>query len=438
MKPPALQVELFSTAELLRYPQNARTHSKAQVRQIANSMDEFGWTNPILLREDRKSIIAGHARLEAAALRKIRKVPCIVIAGLTDAQYRALIIADNQLAMNAGWDVDILASEIGRLKAEDYDLAVLGFDDRELERLALPVENAGLTNPDSLPEADDTEQITKPGDLWILGEHRVLCGDATSRAHVHRLLEGRKPNVMVTDPPYGVNYSPEWRERAGLNPRTRMAGKVSNDDRADWTPAWRLFPGNIAYVWHAGVYAVEVANSLAAAGFKMRAQIIWLKQHFAIGRGAYHWQHEPAWFAARPSEEEQPWHGDEHYSPDHEDAFYGVREGGTANWMADRKQSTVWMAKNLNPFGGSDEQITGHATQKPVDIMRRPILNHTSPGALVYDPFGGSGTTVIAAEMCGRQALLMELNPKYVDLTVRRWEAFTGRTAERESAAVHA
>lgn len=206
---------------------------------------------------------------------------------------------------------------------------------------------------------------------------------------------------MVTDPPYGVDYDPLWREEAGLGEQ-RQTGAVQNDDRADWTAAYQLFPGNVAYVWHAGVHAAEVAAGISAAGFTLRSQIIWAKQHFAMSRGHYHWQHEPCWYA--------------------------VREGRSAHWCGDRKQSTLWQLPNLNPFGGNGEEpVTGHGTQKPVELMRRPILNHTQLNDAVYDPFLGSGTTVVAAEITSRRCLGLEIDPAYVDVIILRWQALTGK-----------
>jgi DNA modification methylase len=211
---------------------------------------------------------------------------------------------------------------------------------------------------------------------------------------------------MVNDPPYGVDLEPEWREHAGLNQRTRQGCKVANDNRVDWSEAWALFPGDVAYVWHAGVHAAEVALGLQSCGFEIRSQIIWVKQHFAISRGAYHWRHEPCWYA--------------------------VRRGQTGHWLGDRKQTTVWEVANLNPFGGEkaeENEVTGHGTQKPVAIMRRPLLNHTRPGEACYDPFLGSGSTLIAAESVGRNCYGMEIDPRYVDVAVLRWQRFTGKPA---------
>ncbi len=231
--------------------------------------------------------------------------------------------------------------------------------------------------------------------LRLKSRHRIICGDSTDAETVAALLDGEAPNLMVTDPPYGVNYDPSWRARAGVNRNQNKLGKVENDDRADWREAWELFPGRIAYVWHGGLHAGTVFESLTATGFSVRSQIIWVKDRFALSRGDYHWQHEPCW--------------------------YGVR--GTGNWTGDRSQSTVWSIPAREDSG------FGHGTQKPVECMKRPIENNSEPGDAVYEPFSGSGTTIIAAEMTGRRCFAIELNPAYVDVAVRRWQAFTGQEA---------
>jgi DNA modification methylase len=237
------------------------------------------------------------------------------------------------------------------------------------------------------------------------GGHRLLCGDSTVATDVERVLGGVAAHLMVTDPPYGVNYDPRWRE-ASLDTwkKPRATGKVSNDDRADWSEAWALFPGHIAYVWHGGLHSCAVEISLVNAGFRMRAQIVWAKQHFVISRGDYHWQHEPCWYA--------------------------VRKGNAGQWAGDRTQSTLWQIKNASAMGGDTTQkATGHGTQKPVECMRRPIENNSSPGQAVYEPFCGSGTTIIAAAMTGRACIAIELAPAYVDVGVKRWQDFTGEAA---------
>ena len=408
---PEIQIELWLVDRLVPSDVNPRTHSREQVAQIAASIREFGFVSPILVGPD-GGIIAGEGRLRAARTQGMREVPVIVLDHLSDCQRRALAIADNQLALNAGWDEALLREQLAALKDEDFNLDLLGFDDQELARQLADQEAAGLTDEDEIPDVP-AAPVTRPGDLWLLGprkgrsQHRVLCGDATASGDATRLLGGQPlPLIMVTDPPYGVDLQPEWREEAGLNPRTRQGGKVANDDRIDWSEAWALFPGAVAYVWHAGIHAAEVALGLQSCGFQIRSQIVWVKQHFAISRGAYHWRHEPCWYA--------------------------VRRGQTGHWRGDRTQSTVWEVANLNPFGGegaAENEATGHGTQKPVEIMRRPILNHTRPGEACYDPFLGSGSTLIAAESTGRICYAMDIDAKYVDVAVLRWQQFSGQQA---------
>jgi ParB-like chromosome segregation protein Spo0J len=403
-----LQIEAWSMDRVTINDANPRTHSPEQVRQIAASIREFGFINPILIGTDGK-IIAGEGRFLAAQTLRLREVPVIVLNHLTDIQRRALAIADNQIALNSGWDEEKLRQQLAALNSEEFDITVLGFDDQDLALHLAQYESQGLTDEDDAPEVPALA-VTKPGDLWLLGSrnrHRILCGDATVDTDANRLLQGQPvPLIMVTDPPYGVNLDPDWREEAGLNLRTRQSGAFENDDRTDWSAAWALFPGDVAYVWHAGIHAAEVATGLQSNGFLIRSQLVWVKQHFAISRGAYHWKHEPCWYA--------------------------VRQDRTANWQGDRTQTTVWEVANLNPFGGEDaaeNEATGHSTQKPVEVMRRPILNHTRPGQSCYDPFLGSGSTLIAAESTGRICFAIEIDPRYVDLAVMRWQRFAGQKA---------
>jgi DNA modification methylase len=322
-------------------------------------------------------------------------------------------LLDNRVPLNAEWDPALLGAELFDLSQAGVDLADLGFGDAELEEF-LKIQEAcgagkeGLTDPDEVPDAPAVP-VSRRGDLWLLGNHRLICGDSTVPEDVGRVLGGVKPHLMVTDPPYGVEYDPAWRndaEQAGAakedwSKRGRAVGKVLNDDKADWREAWKLFPGEVAYVWHAGVMAAAVSDSLAAADFEIRSQLIWAKHHHAISRGHYHWQHEPCWYA--------------------------VRKGGTGHWAGDRKQTTLWQIDK------PQKSETGHGTQKPVECMKRPIENNSSAGQAIYEPFSGSGTTIIAAEMTGRSCHAIELLPAYVDVAVERWQAFTGDTARLES-----
>lgn len=380
------EVRLISVEVLLPYARNSRTHSAAQIAAVAASMREFGFTNPVLVRGE--TIVAGHGRVLAARKLGLAEVPCIDVSHLSEAQMRAYVIADNKLAEQAGWDDDLLKIEVGALKEAGFALDLLGFSQDEVDAMLAAAGTDGLTDPDAVPPAP-TLPVSRMGDVWVLGRHRIICGDSTSATDVERLLAGVKPHLMVTDPPYGVEYDPT---RTSDNPL--KAGKVLNDDRADWRESWALFPGDVAYVWHASMFTHVVLESLEQSGFEHRAMIIWVKDRFTLGRGHYHWQHEPAW--------------------------YVVRKGATGHWAGDRKQTSVWSIKAREDGGH------GHGTQKPVEAMRRPIENNSSPGQAVYEPFSGSGTTIIAAEQTGRSCYAVELSPAYVDVAVKRWQDFTG------------
>jgi DNA modification methylase len=418
IKWPADKVERRSVASLIPYARNARTHSDAQVAQIAASIKEWGWTTPVLIDET-GSIIAGHGRVMAARKLGLKEIPTMVATGWTEAQKKAYVLADNQLALNAGWDNDLLKVELSDLKSEGFDLDLIGFDGDVLAGL-LNDPTKGLTDPDEAPELP-LEPITQKGDVWILGNHRIICGDSTDVLTVEKVLNGVKPHLMVTDPPYGVKYDPSWRVKAGAASSGAALGKVLNDDRADWREAWALFPGSVAYVWHGGLHAGIVAESLMHCKFSIRAQIVWVKTRAAFSRGHYHWQHEPALYGVKEGEDDQ-WR----FIPEHEVSAYAVKDSQTGAWQGGRKQSTVWFIEHIK----SD---TGHGTQKPVECMKRPIENNSSPGQAVYEPFSGSGTTIIACEMTGRSCHAIELSPEYVDVAVKRWQNFTGQKAILES-----
>jgi DNA modification methylase len=388
-----LRLEIWPVARLIPSARNARTHSEAQVAEIAGSIQAFGFSNPILVGAE-GDIVAGHGRLAAARQLGLSEVPVVVLNGLTDPQRRQLMLADNRIALNAGWDLEMLNLELTDLSVLGADLAVLGFTAQELAQALNHAGGTGLTGEDEVPELPE-KAVTAVGDIWCAGSHRIACGDSTDASAVAALLGGLAPELMVTDPPYGVDYDPAWRHRIGVN-RSARRGKVRNDDQADWGAAWSLFPGNIAYVWHGALHATTVAESLLHHGFAMRSQIIWAKERLVMSRGDYHWQHEPCWYAVRAK----------------------------GHWTGDRKQTTLWIIAS----GGQDSKTT-HSTQKPVECMRRPMQNNSNPGQAVYDPFLGSGTTLVAAETTGRVCLAMELEPRFVDVAVRRWQAFTGMTA---------
>lgn len=389
-----LQVEYWPVGKLIPFARNARTHSAAQVAEIAGSIRAFGFANPILVGAE-GDVIAGHGRLAAARQLGLGDVPVIVLSGLSETQRRQLVLADNRIALNAGWDPEMLKLELTELSAMGADLSLLGFDKAELAS-ALKSVSTGLVDEDETPMVVEVA-VSAPGEIWCLGPHRIACGDSTDPSLVTSLLAGVEPQLMVTDPPYGVAYDPEWRHRIGVN-KSEKRGKIQNDERADWAAAWTLFPGQIAYVWHGALHAGTVAESLTKTGFTIRSQIVWAKERLVMSRGDYHWQHEPCWYA--------------------------VRKKG--NWTGDRKQTTLWTI----PTGGQDAE-TKHSTQKPVECMRRPMLNNSDPGQAVYEPFLGSGTTLIAAQSTGRVCYGIEIDPLFVDVVIRRWQAFTGEKAHR-------
>ena len=405
-------IELWLIDRLIPLARNPRTHSEAQVGQIAASIETFGFNNPILV-DTKAGIIAGHGRLLAARKLGLAEVPVIVLDHLSEAQKRAYIIADNQLALNAGWDEDILRTELAALRAEDFDIDLIGFDDRDLAQLLADQDSDDQAN--IVPDVPATP-VTVPGDLWLCGKHRVLCGDSTDGAAVTRLLAGEKPFLMVTDPPYGIELDSEWRDRAGLNGCgpgesghvKRTAGhaetSISGDTRADWSDAFALVPSlQAAYVWHASKFTREVLDGLLRIGFLHHQQLIWDKGRTVLTRTHYWFQHEPIWYVRKKN---APWFG---------------KPG---------QNSTIWVSPSPKfIMGGSDEDKFDHPTQKPVELMRRPILNHTRRGELVYEPFLGSGTTLAAAELNGRVCLGLELDPKYVDVAVLRWQSLTGKEA---------
>jgi len=316
-----------AVCDLIPYANNARTHSDAQVALIAGSIREFGFNNPVLV-DGENGIIAGHGRVMAARKLGLASVPVIELSHLNEAQKRAYILADNKLAERAGWDRELLSLELADLSELGIDLGGIGFEGAELDDL-LGL-GAGDAREEATPEPP-VAPVSRPGDLWGLGPHRLLGGDATKASDVTRLLEGVRPHLMVTDPPYGVAYDPDWRNRAGAS-ETKRTGKVLNDHRADWREAWALFPGQVAYVWHGALHAATVAESLTASGFDIRSQIIWAKERLVLSRGHYHWQHEPAWYAVR----------------------------GTGHWSGDRKQSTLWSIPSRD-----QDATTIHGTQKP-------------------------------------------------------------------------
>lgn len=381
--------------QLIPYARNARTHNDEQIAQIAASIREFGWTNPLLVDGER-GIIAGHGRLAAARKLGISEVPVIELRHLTEAQKRAYILADNQLAANAGWDTDLLKIEIGDLAEQNFDLSLLGFDAEFLDGLLADDPQEGLTDPDEAPEPQETV-VTVSGDLWLMGNHRLLCGDSTSIDAVQVLMDGQAADMLLTDPPYNVAYEGKTKETLKIK-----NDSLSNESfRQFLTDAFStacivMKPGAVFYIWHADSEGYNFRGACADVGLEVRQCLIWEKNSLVLGRQDYHWQHEPC--------------------------LYGWKDGAAHLWAADRKQTTILRFDRPNRNGE-------HPTMKPVALFEYQMLNNTKGQDIVLDLFGGSGTTMIAAEKNGRSSRLVELDPKYCDVIIRRWQNFTGKKA---------
>jgi DNA modification methylase len=393
------RIELWPIDRLRPYERNPRTHSEAQVDQIAASMVEFGWTNPILIDEN-AGILAGHGRLLAARKLRLDKVPVIRFEHLSEAQKRAYLIADNRLAEQAGWDDELLAGELAWLRDERFDLDLIGFDATELERLLALADGEGepVGAEDEVPEPPE-EPVSKAGDLWVLGDHRLLCGDATALADVERVLGGQLADMTFCDPPYNVDYA--------NSPKDKLRGKhrpILNDSLGSGFEAFLLDAcTNILAVTKGAVYVCMSSSELhtlqrafAAAGGKWSTFVIWAKNTFTLGRADYQRQYEPI--------------------------LYGWKEGADHYWCGARDQGDVW-------FFDKPVKNDLHPTMKPVALVERAIRNSSKSRDNVLDPFGGSGSTLIACEKTGRQARLVELDPKYLDTIILRWQEFSGRTA---------
>jgi DNA modification methylase len=395
MDHPTPTVEMLGLDALIPYANNTRTHSEEQVAQVAASIKEFGFTNPVLVDAD-NGIIAGHGRVLAARKLGLAEVPCIRLAHLDDRQKRAYIIADNKLALNAGWDDELLALELGALKDEGFDVGLTGFSEEELAALVVPEVIEGQTDEDDVPEPPE-EPKTVEGDVWVLGRHRLMCGDSTSIEQLERLCEGQLVDMWLTDPPYNVAYEG----------KTKDALTIKNDKMDD--SGFRQFlrdayvaadaimkAGAVFYIWHADSEGYNFRGAAHDAGWTVRQCLIWKKQTMVMGRQDYHWKHEPC--------------------------LYGWKDGAAHLWASDRKQTTI--LEFDRPSRNAE-----HPTMKPVDLFEYQILNNTKGSDIVLDSFSGSGTTAIACEKHGRCARMMELDPKYCDVIIKRWQDFTGQKA---------
>ncbi|CAB4169109.1 COG0863 DNA modification methylase [uncultured Caudovirales phage] len=379
--------------ELKDYDINPRRINTADFKRLVNDIKQDGYHRRILVSYD-NVIIGGHSRKKALLAAGFREHDDIHVLKpnrlLSEEELKRLNIRDN---LGFGdWDMDMLANNF-----DMDDLKEWGMPDTMFDPVSPEIEIA--EDEDEIVTVDINNQpITKQGDIWLLGDHRLMCGDSTVATTVESLMDGISPILMVTDPPYGVQYDASWRENG------KSKGKVLNDDRIDWSEAYSLFNGDIAYIWHSSKYTHLVTSHLEICGYKLINQIIWVKQHFVLSRGDYHWQHEPC--------------------------LYMVKKDKKHNWQGARDQSTVWEIKNNNFISNSDKEETmGHSTQKPIECMLKPVLNNTKEEDYVYDPFGGSGTTLIACEKSNRKCLMMELSPHYCDVIVKRWEKLSGKKA---------
>jgi DNA modification methylase len=392
-----LQIAWRPLGELIPYARNPRTHTDAQVAQIAASIREFGWTNPVLV-DGENGIIAGHGRVLAARKLGLGRVPVIELAHMSEAQKRAYVLADNQLALNAGWDEALLRLELADLSELGFDLGLIGFADGELERLLAGDGRTGLTEDDDAPALPE-QAITRPGDVWVLGEHRLLCGDATVLADVERVLDGQLADMTFTDPPYNVDYGASAKDKLRGNKR-----KILNDDLGSGFEAFLHDAcANILAVTKGAVYVCMSSSELhtlqrafTAAGGKWSTFVIWAKHTFTLGRSDYQRQYEPI--------------------------LYGWPEGHDRYWCGARDQGDVW-------FVDKPARNDLHPTMKPVALVERAVRNSSKTRDIVLDPFGGSGSTLIACEKAGRGARLVELDPKYCDVVVQRWQDWTGTLA---------
>jgi DNA modification methylase len=412
-----VHIELWPIDRPQPFPKNARHWNAAAVAKVASSIREYGFRQPIVV-DVHDVICIGHLRLAAAKSLGLKEVPVHVARDLTPAQIRGLRLADNRTNQEAEWNDDLLGPELAELGDLGFDLTLTGFDVYEIDKLLRdPLDGERAEQAPPLPDV----AATRLGDLWLLGSHRLLCGDATSPEVVAQLLGDRKPLLLVTDPPYGISLDSEWRDRARINKhgpaeasymKHRVEGHtnttISSDTRADWSEAFELVPSlQCGYAWHASVHSSEVLAGLLRIGFLYPQQIVWNKQRTVLTRTHYWYQHEPCWYVRKKN---APWFG----------------KAG--------ENSTVWEAASPKfIMGSSDEEKFDHPTQKPLELMRRPILNHTKRGESVYDPFLGSGTTLMAAELTERVCYGIELDPKYCDVIVRRWEEFTGKQATLEA-----
>ena len=433
---PADKVERWNIDRLIPYARNSRVHSPDQIAQLAASIKEWGWTNPILVDVDGQ-IIAGHGRLEAARMLKVTEVPVMVADGWTEAQKRAYVIADNKLALNAGWDNEMLMLELKDLAESNFSLDLIGFDKDELHALLNPEQlNEGLTHEDDVPETPK-EAKSKPGDIWVCGPHKVMCGSSLEIDAWDTLMAGEKADVCWTDPPYNVAYE------------SKLAGKIKNDDMNNDEFKQFLLDAYISmfsvmkegapiYVAHADTEGLNFRDSFIKAGFKLSGCLIWRKNALVLGRSDYQWMHEPILYGWKPGSKHR-WYGGRKLTTIVEHGENGpIQKLEDGRWVVKVGDSVLIVSGDAkleeNPvsifFHEKPKRSSEHPTMKPVGLIEKMLKASGRPGDLVIDAFGGSGSTLIAADRLGMSSRLMELDPKFVDVIVKRWEDFTGRKAK--------
>lgn len=421
-----MRVERRPISALHTDPSNARRHDDDNLAAIRASLAKFGQQKPIVIACDGR-VVAGNGTLEAARALGWSEID-VVVTDLAGAEATAYAIADNRTAELATWDDEALQMALREVAKFDDLLEATGFAADDIR-----VDLDDRSEVDAVPRIDEARELrakwgVELGQVWQLGAHRIACGDCTDAAVVSALLRGDRPEIMVTDPPYGVEYDAAWRNDAGIA-NTKQTGRIPNDDRASWAAAFRHFPGDIAYVWHAARFGTAVERSLVVLGFEIRAQIVWVKRRFAISRGHYHWRHETCWYAVRRSASAR-WAGGRKQDTawaDIVDAFpqpdlFACPIDESTVLAFDGSATTVWEIPGDRPAGG------GHPTQKPVECMARPIRNHDV--TMVYEPFSGSGTTIIACEQTNRRCRAIEISPEYVAVALQRWADATGGAPE--------
>lgn len=384
------EMQLVATDRLIPYINNARTHSPEQINKLRSSLREFGFVNPVIIDRD-YNVIAGHGRIMAARAEGITEIPCVFVDHLTEAQKKAYILADNRMALDAGWDEELLKVEIEALKAEDFNIELTGFDPKELDKLLGP-DGDDIEDDDFDVDAELSKPaVTHPGDIWTIGRHRLLCGDSTDPANYVLLMKDRKANLVVTDPPYNVNYE-------------GTAGRIRNDNMESGKfhefllDAFRCMNDNMGndasiYVFHADTEGLNFRTAFDEAGFYLSGCCIWKKPSLVLGRSPYQWQHEPC--------------------------LFGWKKDGKHQWYADRKQTTIWEFEK-------PKKNDVHPTMKPIPLIAYCIMNSSMTNTLVLDPFLGSGTTMMACEQSERTCYGLELDPKYCDVIINRYIGLTG------------